>query len=104
MKKLAFPLLFICALAFTSMQGQAQARRITTPPPATPAPEDARSASELYDEASGYAARKFQEFANKKLPYDPKLAEQILKEQKELASRSAARLSKRPNLSGDDSY
>ncbi|HYJ45203.1 MAG TPA: TlpA disulfide reductase family protein, partial [Pyrinomonadaceae bacterium] len=102
MKRLAPSLLFICALAFISVQGLAQARRITTPAPA--APEDTRSASELYDEASGYAARKFQEFASKKLPYDPKLAEQTLKEQKELAARLAARLQARPNLAGDDLY
>src|SRR5207253_10795366 len=79
-----------------------QARHVTTPPPA--APKDERSASALYDEASGYAARKFQEFANKKLPYDPKLAAQTLKEQKELAARHAAMLNARQNLAGDDLY
>jgi thiol-disulfide isomerase/thioredoxin len=102
MKKLAPPVLFICALAFTSFQALAQARHVTTPSPA--APKDERSASALYDEASGYAARKFQEFANKKMPYDPKLAAQTLKEQKELAARDAAMLNARQNLAGDDLY
>src|SRR5436853_2147643 len=102
MKKLALLLSCICAIAFTSFQALAQARHVTTPPPA--APKDERSASALYDEASGYAARKFQEFASKKLPYDPKLAEQTLKEQKELAARHAAMLNARQNLAGDDLY
>src|SRR3982751_3375104 len=104
MKKLAPSLLFTCALAFASFQVLAQARRITTPTPPVASPKDERSASALYDEASGYAARKFQEFASKKLPYDPKLAEQTLKEQKELAARNAAKLQARTALSGDDFY
>jgi thiol-disulfide isomerase/thioredoxin len=101
MKKLASLLLFICALACASVQVRAQARHVTAPPPAA---KDERSASALYDDASGYAARKFQEFASRKLPYDPKLAQQILKEQKELAARYAALLDARHNLTGDDLY
>lgn len=102
MKKLAPTLLFICALASLSLEVLGQARHVTTPVPQ--APKDERPAAALYDDASGYAARKFQEFASKKLPYDPKLAEQTLKEQKELAARYAALLNARPNLAGDDLY
>src|ERR1043165_8340146 len=103
MKKLAPPLAFICSLVFASSGASAQARHVTAPLPST-APTDTRAASALYDEASGYAARKFQEFASKKMAYDPKLAEQTLKEQKELAARHAATLSARKNLTPDDLY
>src|SRR4051812_31517566 len=103
MKKLASTLAFICALVFASCEAFAQARHVTEPlPPA--AATDTRAASALYDEASGYAARKFQEFASKKMAYDPKLAEQTLKEQKELAARHAATLNARKNLTPDDLY
>src|ERR1044072_4009488 len=102
MKKFALTLSFICALVLASFQVPAQARRVTSPPPT--AGKDERSASALYDEASGYAARKFQEFASKKMPYDPKLADKTLKEQKELAARHAATLNERPNLRGDELY
>jgi thiol-disulfide isomerase/thioredoxin len=95
--------LFICALSFMSLEGFAQARRITQPPPTTSTTE-LRPASVLYEEASNYAKKKFQEFAGKKLPFDPKLLEKTVQEQKELAARYAAELSARSNLSGDDLY
>lgn len=101
MKKLLALIFFTWTLL--SVDGFAQARRITTPPPAV-TPKEERSGSALYNDASGYAARKFQEFASKKLPFDPKLADQILKEQKELAARYAAELSARANLTSDDLY
>lgn len=104
MKKYLALILFTCAsFALLHVNGFAQAGRIPTQAPAVTS-KDARSGSDLYDEASGYAARKFQEFASKKLPFDPKLAEQILKEQKELAARYAAELSARPKLTNDDLY
>jgi thiol-disulfide isomerase/thioredoxin len=102
MKKFLTFILFTCALALLSVDSFAQARRITTPPAASAKGE--RSGSALYDEASGYVARKFQEFASKKLPFDPKLADQTIKEQKELAARFAAELEARKNLSVDDLY
>jgi thiol-disulfide isomerase/thioredoxin len=103
MKRLLTLILFTSALALFSLEGLAQARRVTTTTPAA-APKETRSGSALYDDASGYAARKFQEYAAKKLPFDPKLAEQALKEQKELAARYAAELNERANLSSDDLY
>jgi thiol-disulfide isomerase/thioredoxin len=103
MKKFLTFILFTCAFALPFVDSFAQARRITTPPP-TATPKDERSGSALFDEASGYAARKFQEYASRKLPFDPKLAEQALKEQKELAARYAAELDARKNLSLDDLY
>lgn len=103
MKKLASTLAFICFLVLASSEAVAQARHVTEPLPST-AKTETRAASVLYDEAAGYAARKFQEFASKKMAYDPKLAEQTLKEQKELAARHAATLNARQNLAGDDLY
>jgi thiol-disulfide isomerase/thioredoxin len=107
MKRLLPLTLFTCALlALSVLEAGAQARRVTTPPPAAaaaPAKEE-RSGSALYNEASTYAARKFQEYAAKKMAFDPKLAEQALKEQKELAARYAEELNERANLSGEDLY
>ncbi|HEX8845980.1 MAG TPA: TlpA disulfide reductase family protein [Pyrinomonadaceae bacterium] len=104
MKKLATPLLIICAIALSCVESLAQARRITTPPPTTSTSQDVRGGSALYDDASGYTARRFQEFTSKKLPFDPRVAEQTLKEQKELAARYAEQLRTRPNLAGEDLY
>jgi thiol-disulfide isomerase/thioredoxin len=95
--------LFTGVLAFMSLDGFAQARRITTPSPTTSATE-LRPASVLYTEASNYAVKKFQEFASKKLPFDPKLLEKTVQEQKELAARYAAELMARSNLTSDDLY
>lgn len=74
-----------------------------TPPPSDQAKNE-RSASALWDEAAGYTAKKRQEFADKKIPYNPKLLDQIIKEQKELAARYATELSARPQLTNDDLY
>jgi thiol-disulfide isomerase/thioredoxin len=103
MRKLIVFTLLICALSLATLQGFAQARRITKPMPGA-APADTRAASVLYEEASGYAARKFQEFQSKNLPFDPKLLEKTVQEQKELAARYAAELISRSELSGDDIY
>lgn len=103
MRKLIVFTLLTCALSLATLQGFAQARRITKPPSAT-APVDVRAASELYEEASGYAAKKFQEFQSRQLPFDPKLLEKTVQEQRELAARYAAELIARQNLSGDDFY
>lgn len=103
MKRFAISIFLICAIAFAASESYAQARRITTPPPGA-VPRDERSGSALYAEASGYTARKFQEFASKKVAFDPTLAEQTLKEQKELAARYAVELRGRTNPSTDDLY
>jgi thiol-disulfide isomerase/thioredoxin len=102
MRKLIVFTLIICALSLTSLHSFAQARRIAKPTGAAPA--DTRAASVLYEEASGYAARKFQEFQSRNLPFDPKLLEKTVQEQKELAARYAAELIARQNLSNDDLY
>jgi thiol-disulfide isomerase/thioredoxin len=103
MRQLTASFLFACALALTAPQSFAQAGRVTQAQ-AAQVPADSRAAFVLYDEASGYAARKFKEFTDKKVPFDSKLFEQTLQEQKELAARHAATLNARPNLAGDDLY
>jgi thiol-disulfide isomerase/thioredoxin len=70
----------------------------------TPTPQDKRTASALYEEAANYAVNKFKEFATRKLPFDPKLLEQTLQEQRELAARYATALGTRDALAGEDFY
>ncbi|HKQ52476.1 MAG TPA: redoxin family protein [Pyrinomonadaceae bacterium] len=100
MRKLTASFLLASALA---LQTFAQAGRIPQSTTAA-ASTDERAASVLHDEASGYSGRKFKEFTDKKVPFNSKLLEQTLQEQKELAARHAATLSARPNLSSDDLY
>lgn len=62
------------------------------------------SAEQLYNEASSYLKTKFTEFNEKKIPFDEKLYQQILQEQKQLAAKNAAMLLARNNLAGEDFY
>lgn len=72
---------------------------------ATSAPNtDKRTAAALYQEAADYAPNKFKEFATKKVPFDPKLLEKTLQEQREMAARYAASLGARNDLAGEDFY
>ena len=102
LRKLISLALFIGALSLNPVLAIAQARRITQPSPT--ASVDNRSGQALYEDASGYSQKKFQEFQSKKLPFDQKLLERTLQEQKELAARYAADLSARAGLSNDDLY
>ena len=104
MRKLIVFIFFVSALSPATLQSFAQARRIAQPPTTSAAAADTRTASALYDEASNYAKKKYEEFASKQLPFDPVLLEKTAQEQKELAARYAAELSARPNLSGDELY
>lgn len=69
----------------------------------TTAAQEATAAA-LYEEAAGYAPKKFQEFQQQKVPFDPKLLDKTLKEQKALAARNAAQLAGRAGLAGTDLY
>jgi thiol-disulfide isomerase/thioredoxin len=77
-------------------------------PPATATaaktPTDKRTAAALFEEAAGYATKKFTEFATRKVPFDPKLLEKTLQEQRELAARYATQLGTREELAGEDFY
>jgi thiol-disulfide isomerase/thioredoxin len=58
----------------------------------------------LYEEAAQYAQRKFDEFRQKQLPYDPLLEQKTLQEQKDLALQNIKRLDARAPLGGTDIY
>ncbi|HEX8707901.1 MAG TPA: TlpA disulfide reductase family protein [Pyrinomonadaceae bacterium] len=102
MKKLLVLMLLCSACALCAPPtAQAQARRIRTPPPA---PAQAATAEALYTEAAGYTQKKLQEFVSKQVPYNPKLMEATLQQQRELAARHAAQVAARKNLAGADFY
>jgi thiol-disulfide isomerase/thioredoxin len=61
-------------------------------------------AQALYEEAAGYARRRFDEFAKSGMPYDKALEAKTLQEQKDLALRNASTLAKREPLSGNALY
>ena len=67
-------------------------------------PGAAPTAAALYEEASNYSTKKFQEFAQSKVQFNPKLLEQTLKEQRALAARNAALLAARSEHTGDDLF
>lgn len=64
----------------------------------------ANEARALYEEAAQYAQRKFDEFEQKRMPFDPLLEQKTLQEQKDLALQNAARLAARAPLRGTDIY
>jgi thiol-disulfide isomerase/thioredoxin len=68
--------------------------------PASPS----REAGALYEDASKYVERKFEEFRRTRVPYNSALATKTYEEQRELAARHAAALAARSNLAGADHY
>ncbi len=78
---------------------------VPTAPPAavTPATLPA-DASALYEDASKYVERKFDEFKQKRMPFSRALATEVVRQQHELAARHAAELVARGNLAGTDHY
>jgi thiol-disulfide isomerase/thioredoxin len=103
-------LVLLCAAlaALVPARVIAQARRIAPAGRTSNAPANAServpAASELYEEASAYAEKKFAEFTRKKVPYDPKVLEQTMQEQRRLAALNATQLAARSNLAGEDFY
>src|ERR1051325_3223427 len=81
----------------TFAQGLAPSSKPDTKP-------DTRPAQALYEDANGYLGRRYQEFNDKKLPYDPKLEAQTKKEQKDLAVKNAGILQARSHLADEDVY
>lgn len=70
----------------------------------TAVPVDTRAAAVLYQEANDYLGKKFVEFNDKKLSYDPRLEAQTRQEQRDLAARHAATLAARGPVQGRDLY
>jgi thiol-disulfide isomerase/thioredoxin len=108
MKRLMMSTPLAIVLIAASIPSFAQSRRVspkTTTTASSPATsEGAMTAAALYEEVSGYAQKKFREFTEKKVPFDPKTLEKTLQEQKELAARYAALLAARTGLAGEDFY
>jgi thiol-disulfide isomerase/thioredoxin len=71
---------------------------------ATAGAAKSNDAEALYEEAAGYARRRFDEFAKSKMPYDKTLEAKTLQEQKDLALRNASALAKREPLRGNELY
>jgi thiol-disulfide isomerase/thioredoxin len=63
-----------------------------------------KSVQALYEEASTYARRKFEEFEAKKVPFNELLRQNVLAEQRQLAERYAASLAARPQMAGQELY
>jgi thiol-disulfide isomerase/thioredoxin len=63
-----------------------------------------RTAEALFEEANSFVDRKYQEFNQKKVNYDPKLAAATEQEQRELAAKHAATLEGRSELRAEDYY
>ncbi len=61
-------------------------------------------AKELYEEANGYAKKKFADFQSKKIPFNENLLKFTYREQKQLAAKYAAAMAARPNPTTDDVY
>ena len=98
MKKLSLLIVLMFVLTGTSAGfGQSKSQGQTPKP-------DKRSARALHEEADTYISRKFEEFNQKKLPFDPQLESKTKNEQKELAVRNALTLENRGSLKGDDLY
>jgi thiol-disulfide isomerase/thioredoxin len=67
----------------------------------SPLPGDAKT---LYEDASKYVERKFEEFRINRIPFSRALATETFQQQRDLAARHAAQLVARGNLAGTDHY
>jgi len=94
---LFFGILFGCLAAAPLLAQSGRARNASSDSP------ESRSAQALYDDARTYVDRKFQEFTDKKVPYDPKVAVTVQDEQRELTAKYVKLLESR-SLTGEDLY
>lgn len=108
-----FLLLLIALSASATLRAQAGRKGTLDPSAASPtaaaaavaSPQPvARTPQSLYEEASNYARLKFEEFARANAPFQQRLYDKTLQEQRELALRHAATLSRRGALAGKDFY
>ena len=65
--------------------------------------KDARTATQLFEDADSYTQKKFAEFEKRHMPYDQRLEEKIKQEQRDLAAQHASVLAAR-KLEGQDVY
>jgi thiol-disulfide isomerase/thioredoxin len=76
----------------------------TTKTATAPGDAAASEARTLYEEAEGYARRKFEEFEKNAVPFNEQLKQKTFQEQKDLALGHATRLAARGPLAGLDLY
>jgi thiol-disulfide isomerase/thioredoxin len=89
--------------ASTFAQSPAKADAPLKPDVPAAAP-DTRTAKVLFEEVNTYVDKKFAEFNNQKVPYNPQLDAQVKQEKKELAAKHAANLQARSSVSDADTY
>jgi thiol-disulfide isomerase/thioredoxin len=77
------------------------AAAVVAPKPTTLVSGDAAT---LYEDASKYVERKFEEFRQNRVPFSRALATETFQQQSELAARHAAQLVARGGLAGADHY
>jgi thiol-disulfide isomerase/thioredoxin len=100
-------LLLIVAVKSFAQQAQPTVTAASPPlsKPQTQSAQQPKSmAATLFEEASSYAPKKFEEYQRTKQSNDPKFLEKTLQEQRELAARNAAQLTGRGKLEGMDLY
>ena len=96
-------LLLLCpALLMPFLFAQSGPQQAT--PMVAAAKEDTRSAQLLYDEANNYITKKYADFNQRNILFDPKLEAVTRQEQKDLAARNAATLAGRGVLEATDLY
>ncbi len=99
-------IVFLFLLTF-GRGGFTQSRRVAAQPTAvssTVAAFDDLSAKQLFEEANGYAKKKFGEYESKKIPFNENLLKFTYQEQRQLAAKYAAIVETRPNPTDDDVY
>jgi thiol-disulfide isomerase/thioredoxin len=94
----------IIAAGTTSGQSGRVKEQPGTKEEGTLSPGDSRPAQALFEEVNHYVDKKYEEFNQKKLPYDAKLEATTREEQKSLAAKYARMLQGRASLAGDDLY
>jgi len=102
-------LILLSLILFLSANNFAQSRRVNpkAPQPSTSvaaATINDLTAEQMFNEANTYAKKKFAEFEAKKIPFSDNLFKVTVKEQKQLAAKYAAALSKRENLKAEEFY
>jgi thiol-disulfide isomerase/thioredoxin len=96
---------FILIFSSLTINSAAQSGRVTSGQPSDAISESEQpSPKAMFEEANAYPKKKFDEFQQKKTPYNDTLYQQILREQKQLAARYAASIGARGALAGDDFY
>lgn len=99
-------ILFLFAAVFSSRLAAQSGRPAPSASPTNIESVQAKdlSVEQLFEDASGYAKRKFTEYEQKKIPYTDNLYAVTVREQKQLAAKYAALARTRENLAGEDFY